>query len=1729
MVEIFGPIPARPPTPPRPGSHLDHDQPESLAIVQTPGDSPREADSSRAPPSSRGSKRVTFSPWLHTTIDPQSSNKSKPKDSPFKSILKETNSPIPVWSPNVDTFTAESLAMLLESVIQQLAGESITSRLDAYMQFFGALRTYDGLPAGKDIAGKLRLITDFIQRDVTRDLINGTPLDTNLANQALKLSAAFVWHADISTQLSEEFKVFIVEHTITCLQEAKAPKSVLTHYMSILSTQSFGPKVLTNARVTRLLAALQDISNHVTGKAIALHRLSIYQRLLTQSKPIFLSQSSLWAEHLIFGLLHHMKDTRLKAITLGFQVSIAVGSSNPVSKTIRDIFDRSLENDRRLVTEVRERLSRMMASSESGVHVPQVWGIIILLLRTRNWNLEKWEHFKDWVLVLQKCFNCSEPAIKAQAILSWNRFVFAVGPDETTTSALLKMLGKPIISQFDRKKSDKSGSTPTQLAVGSYYNLLYYAFRPSLPHGHLDLVWEEYVANPSAAVFSAVPVLGNEALRAVANLLWSTQAKMWTETRIIDTNRIEADELPSVDPKWVRSRVSSIVRVFESLLKASVWNDDAPETSNAALAWGNLCSALSLASSKEITPSGESMHAVASLLAVLHRLWVAGPPSLNASGADEINSFFDRFRFLATTVIVSLGGISFTEKLLFRATDETFQVANSLAHSSPGMTLESPILHLLRVISATSTTAKPTTSYTQLVEATIEASCKGKISRGSRLELLQSCAVVTTAETSDPRMRTLLVVVWKATARAAADALRSFPIESARERDGSVSKDYENVNKILLAGLPLLDVHQEWSQLLEAYVRVARTERGDRVLATLIIEPVANGLMDLPARGTCLPSASLLGHSLSIPFSQEDGIDMDVAVAESNNLPPFPKKLLESIGRTLRLVYEDFDGSETQILATFIESLTSFLGSGAPKFRFHALENLQPSLCLWVKDETYKFDANNGIDSRILTSCRALSSVVLSILQILAAGDSTSVGKFESIICAGFESRHRTTTQKFVDWYSTRDGQVEAPRDDTVEKSAKEALNRLGHSAENNQDTVQMPSSVQQAAAPPADSYQNLGSARLFPQAFDQVQSSPVIGVTDASLPEIVDLTEPQLPTNNQPDAEEQIGDGTTVPFQGNRREMFRMIESIRSSSPAHPQGKLGFETPVHLRRTNTIQANGLPPTPLLAPTENEEAFINSSPTPATRDPTPASKSNLLDPHDVPMNDATDIPSSPPELDSRSPSPQKRSSRLRSARRRNSRAKKALARNSIEGQNNDSRAVNSPSIAPQAADAASFKPAVQSQKEPSAQPSPSRRNDRHPNGRFRSALTQSTDNDQNTPPAAPGTPEKQPGSQSIPNSRSKSASKRRRRRQAANSAAESSQQPPEQSQLPSVLTVAEPAVDSSSEELETQIASQLEQDLELAVDFGDASQDKQMGDATPMPVSRKRKREEEDTHSTNAKEKRRSTRLSSAKDMVPAHDDQNTNQSQDVVVPGASEDTPVANTSSTAPRRTTRSSQRKDEQAEIAQPILEPSNATPQASKRQLSRPTSKRSRKSIHLDDLAVSSAAVETPSSEKSARSTRSRNTRSSQHAAQSQLSQGEAPQPDSSTTKTELPQAGNYDSEIIPDSVTLPGHMVHDASLISTEEAYSQPTETASAIIPSIQPELAATVATAGIQTDPPAIPEPDISEGGIKQSLHRILRDMKSAILGPAALREVDDLLFNIRVEAHDASRRHNHSA
>ncbi|KGO60937.1 Rap1-interacting factor 1 N-terminal [Penicillium expansum] len=1730
MVEILS---ARPPTPPRTASRIVIENTESPLAVQTPKESSFSTlGLGEAGPSSRSSKKVNFSPWPKYIKPPTFASAMKsapdfktippsPNSKPTKSILKATQTPIPVWSPNVNAFTAESLAMLLESVIQQLAGESMSSRLDAYMQFFYALRTYDGLPAGQKIAEKLNLITEFIQRDVNRDLANNSPFDTNLANQALKLSAAFVWHAEISTQLSDEFKIFLVDHSITCLHEAKAPKSVLTHYLSILSTQNFSPKIMTGARVARLLTVLQDVTKGISGNAIVSHRLNIYQRLLGQAKTAFISQSSLWIEHLIFGLLHHLKDTRSKAIALGFQVATEAGPNPTLSKNIRDLFDRPLEHDRKLVSEVRERMTRMMATVDSGEHVPQIWSIIILLLRSKRWKLEDWGHFKEWVLVLQKCFNCSEPVIKSQAIVGWNQFVFAVSPNESTSRYILKMLGKPVLTQFDRKKTDKSGSPPTQVALTSYYNLLYYTFRPSAPYQHLDIIWEEYVVVPSSGIFSSVPVLSDCLSRILTNLLWSTQAKIWIENRINDTTKMEAEELPAADSRWVRSRITSILKVFENVFKASVWIDDAVGQSHVALAWNSLSSALSLASSKEITPSGESMQAVASVWSLLHRLWIAGPPSLNAETTDI---FFERFRFLSMTMIVSIGSIPFTEKLLLRNADEPENIST---HSPPNTTQESAILHLLRIISSAAGTIAPSQFYTHLVLGNIEAACNGRFSRGSRLELLQQCAELSTLKTSAiPRAAQLSEVVWNATAQAAADALQSFPMESARGRDGSVSRDYENVIKILSFGLAFPSAFQEWSHLLETFVRVVRTEKGNQAVATMIVDPMAERLMNLSARDTYLPSTSLLGHSLSIPFMQGTGLGIDRSGIQAAGHAIFPHKLLASIAQTLHGAHDNFNASQSHGLADFIEALTSFLGAGVPQFQSQILQCLQPSLGLWLKDESHKIHVDHGVDSRILTACRALSSATINILQTSVSHDLPSLKIFEPILCAGLESSHVSTAKRYVELWGLTFGSQSFVIPATILEAVQTAESRVTATLplqDGDQDTEMLP------PPPPED----IMDQSLHQPSQDTQLSSPVIRTEDSSvvLKPTEQFHEPQLPSNLQKPMDSQIVDGISVSLRRkSHREMFSMIESIQSSSPASTPRKLGFDTPPHLRKLHGESLTELPLTPTLAPTENEEGFIGSSPTPGTRDPTPAMNSDALISSHLPADLSRDPPSSPPEMQSRSPSPRK--SRSKSARRRAAKARKALI--STSGKQST---VNSPATSRLATENTDTPMSDAHDYDNENADDTPRANGRTPNRRLRSALGKDSDTAEFSPVPLLDS-DKTPLQQPSRRSKSSSSSKKKRK-QAQSTPADD--QPQQATDVPS--DILPDSFMDSSEETETQIASQLGQDLELAVDMDDRDHLEQPK-LPDEPSIKKRKRDQEESPSSVRTDRRRSTRLSTVKDVASVESLQpDASPSQNAMSRPVS---PAKSLSPTATRRSTRSSQRKDDDNFIADsvPPTQDSVAQEPTQDGETPRP-SKRSRKSIRLEEQSVSTAIDSTPQS--IPRDTRSRKTRSQQHAFD--VSQ---PQPSSIPSEEHgdidhLPP--HVDLDMVPESLTTKDQAEQNTTLVSTEEATAtQVSETEQAIEPVVKPDIdididmdavqqpdeiveqTTSVATAGTQTqETPPESQPDINEQGIAQSLKNLLGEMKTTTLSPSAFREVDDYLFKLRCEAQNASTRHNTSA
>ncbi|KAH8700233.1 putative telomere length regulator protein [Talaromyces proteolyticus] len=1709
MVEILA-LPARPPTPPRASHALFSRDGDGFQgrpnVLNTPGESPSTAESTVL----RSSKKVNFSPITSYIKPLNSSNSASAQNSairsiprsnerkPAKSILKTTSTTVPDPSAiPVEGSQPQTFAMLLESAMQQLAGESLSSRVDAYRHLLGTSKAYENIPEQSLMASKVGPLAQYIQRDIGRDIRKGEVVGMNVVTNALKLAMYIMWNETLGANLPDDFKIFMVDHALGALQDAKLPKTVLNHYAHVLCMQTFPPKIMTNSRVTRILAVLSDITERISGNGIISQRFGIYTRLLSQSKITMASQASLWVENLISGLLHTFKDARSKALAFGKQVSVLLGPNLNVSKAVLDVFSKEISQGRRLVSEICERMSRMMSSVESGVHVPEIWSTIVLLLRSKRFNIEKWEYFKEWVLVLQRCFNCSESSIKAQAIYGWNRFVYVITCSDDTSNSMMKMLTKPIISQFDRRKSEKSATNISPIILSSYYNLLYYAFRPSASYEHIDFIWEEYVNQPLVNIFTTSSQLNDAACKALSSLLWSNQPKPWVENKLNEVQKMEPEHLLPIDCKWTRTRIVSILRVFEALFGTATWRPGNDTTSDIAIAWTNLCKALADASSKEIKASAELMQAIASVLDIFQRLRLGAPASLNAETNDE---FLDRFTFLSRTLIAAIGPSPFTEKLLLKTAQETFQADNTPTHRRANIdtNLDSPFMYIFRIVSSSGEISESYEFHLHSVHSLLEAACSGRQSRGSRLEFLERCIQLPLIESNIAPV--LNRCIWEATAMLTINCLNSFPMETPRDRDGTISRDYDNVKTVLTRGLQFTMAFETWNSLLDAYVRTVRTERGERGIATLIIEPIAANLLQLTRAVSYAPLKALIGQALSLPYCQQN--EMRPSLAGFNRgTPPFnkaffPDKLFELVSKVMEDAYEQFKPEESLAVAEVIESLTSWLGSGVPQFRSNILDKLQLCLSLWLQDSNRYITSEKGSDNRLMTACRKFSGAIANVLQTTIQHDDESLRLYETVVSAGLQSVHKSTANRFIEMWNNTFGVQDLA---TYPLAVQTALQKLDPFVElrlpcplssqassqdyeipdlvESQDTNCSFDSAQELVR---DNLKNKNRRKVRPSIFS---SSPIVQPevwNEDSLPKRpTDVTprrrlrhdnsqiqfiavessplasdmESQLLTERQREVKERQRGNTAI-----------FLEGLRSSSPTlpSPAKEEGNLTPVQLPSLrDSDRVSDVLLTPTLAPNlqENDDEFPGSSPTPGAKDrvasgpqQTPAMQIEALD--DLQANLVL------------SPEAQSRRARRRPGRP----VRKASALQRSESYASD----------------------------------PENQTVKH-GGRRRSTRNTKIQS-------------------SEPNEDSAAVHKTQSNK--LQELATYSQDVPELEDTPIDVIP-----DTYNDEFEKQLASQLGQDLELAVDMQDI-ENSPSSSGTPLagPAIRKRKRDANaEISPMPVRGKRRSLRhkAADAKDVERKPSEDITARKLPTDQPGIG--AADAETPQPSPAKNSRPSEITTDNVIISGSRSRRHHGNDASnlpsSPAQVSPPSLKR-RRSLRLNGVGGSDMepALDTPKSKPQQSPSKSVNENPSSPLTRSSARKSRASMV--SLTRDIINQAGAATNDVETESTrlevsdqaieALPEHQPQTAHIgynvdVSMEDATSS--------IPSMRTdrEESSNYVSLATQTDG-GVENNGNPANNILDTLRKVLDDVKNGTFGREVLREMDDLLFDIRVEA-----------
>ena len=1000
MVEVATPLAPflrRPPTPPKESASKlpeDHELAHGLRPNTSP-DTPDESPSSSAEylksVSERGRKKVVISAWKQYHQPPSISSKGYDSDDlrplpPSRecksttSILKHSNDVSHLDGSNDPlAFDNSSLPAMLRSAILHMAADSRASRLDAYNSLLACLSTYEDIPDTQELVTNVAEMAVFIRRDVGFRVSDGASIDIQLATQALKLVTVFLCLPSLVEHMSEDFRHFIIDQSIACLADERAPKILVSHYLHLLEKQKFGHRILTTERVNRLLSAMDTVTSRVKGTRIVGHRLTIYQRLLGQARSTMASRSRSWINHLISGLLCNIKEIRTRAINFGTEAGIQLGTSSTVSHAFLAVLDHQSPDGKKVVEMLCARMLEMTSSKEDGQYVPPMWSVVVLFLRSRRRQIECWNHVKEWLDVIEKCFNSSDMQIKLQANIAWNRLIFGINIDTSTSSSMAKMLKAPIVALLERKPHEKTPEKNMrmvkQIARSSYCTLIYYALRPNASHAQLDQYWDLYVADLLAKSFISSKADVDHACEIMSALLFNAgPPRVWSENRANTLGPMTVNELPCIDPKWVRSRAGKIMPVFQKLFDLADWALNEEREAPIVIAWRNFMAALGSAGSKEIKVSLDTMNAVAQIATQVQHLKIKDC-AVKANAAT-----YEKVGILLRLAISYIGALAFNENRLVLTAQSGFEAASETPSGRlkiNSATLNSAAIHILRVLLET-TNDPEDTAYTGVIAKMVQIALEPAHSRHSQLNTLRNLARLCSFEDAaiPPSSR---MILWEILADT---VLSTLQLQRVSDSHGGSPQypghEYRDAVKILEIGITQYSnqISPCWQKLYDQIGKTIEREIGAAGATLVLVEPLAGligkGLLRKADDFPIIAATKVIERLYWLPSRQSlERIHMQLWGAVQGQHKPsaldFPPDVYTFVNTSLEVTYHAATSLPEELLISLLSAVTSTLQSCPPALKAKVLESLQNGLALWVEDSE---GALSGAKSTVLAKVK---------------------------------------------------------------------------------------------------------------------------------------------------------------------------------------------------------------------------------------------------------------------------------------------------------------------------------------------------------------------------------------------------------------------------------------------------------------------------------------------------------------------------------------------------------------------------------------------------------------------------------------------------------------------------------------------------------------------------------------------------------------------------------------
>lgn len=1002
----FQSLSVRPPTPPRDTHDSDQDTEEVLdflkdpfgmqqptaklnaakVLLNTPQTSPssESADPLSSAPSSSRKKKVNFESQLGTAngnvISSQSflplhSSPLRPLPQtrvsrPLKSILKPSDAASS--PPPADESTAprhyDSFAEMLDSIMQQLASQTRSSRFDAYHSLQQAMQRYEKMPDTQALVDKMGLLTQFIRRDMHAIGINGTSLDSQLVSQALKFLMALVRISDTRNAMSDEFCTHVVDRIIQVAADTTLPKMVINTHLAVLMQQSFRPRTMTSARIERILDVLDTIEERVSGLSVQAYRVRIYRKLIMQRPEVMSKHIERWIKHTITALLSTLKDINQSALDATVAAAKAFGNDRQVTKTVLSILNKVKSNGETVTHEMVRQLQKMLASDHAAM-VPQVWSAVTALL-PGCLDKNQFSALSEWLTVFQMCYNSSKEDVNMHAMIAFGFLVYSVQLKERTTLAWSKILVTIPQAQFEGQRGhSKKPARPA--ATSAYLALLYHALGPAASPKQLDRYWVDFVvdfwkplvrSSPTASASS--PKHAIAACR-VLSVLFNGPRKVCDPQRTLDLRpqaMLQREDLPSLDPQWVRKSIASILEFVEILLDVTPWSADDCKDEPAKNMWLALLSSLNNASTQEVMISNDSKDAMAHIVNFLRRVWDAHTAQLALSQQKE-DSWADRFCFLLESAVEKLGATRFSDKCITRNAQDEFEVAATPSQRSrlPGPRT-SPLLYFMDLL-VNQSEGKLSDSFRLRALKVLTKPCfDAQKVRLNRLELLRDSASLVDASSRTP----LSDSFWSEVADLMTVSITEQCSDSKDRDTRQPGKEYDIVVELLSLGFPYLSNQAVGERLLSCFADTVRNEAGEGAMVLAVAEKVSEVIVKRTGQGIQLSGLPFLSVILrSLPTSIARRIieqSRQTLWPSSSNLRRTPdfdpyKHLYEAVEIIGFAAYQQLNSDDAPLIGTFLESLGHSIRQCPVPFLPVYLRKTQQTIRLWVEDSEKRLES----------------------------------------------------------------------------------------------------------------------------------------------------------------------------------------------------------------------------------------------------------------------------------------------------------------------------------------------------------------------------------------------------------------------------------------------------------------------------------------------------------------------------------------------------------------------------------------------------------------------------------------------------------------------------------------------------------------------------------------------------------------------------------------------------